>query len=171
MFVGRLVPQKDPPLIVAIARRLAAAGLPVTIVGGGEKEAEVRRALEAEAENGRIEMTGEVDRMRALAELARASILVLPSLWEGLPVVLLEALALGVPAVVAAVGGVGEIVDENVGGIVVADRNPQSFVDAVEKLLGDSALCQRLSKAGRARVAERFTLERCLEQYQALYAR
>lgn len=171
VFVGRLVPQKDPSLIVAIARRLAAGGVFITIVGGGDKEAAVRRDLAAEVASGQVEMTGAVDRTRALTELARASILVLPSRWEGLPVVLLEALALGVPAVAAAVGGVDEIVDHNVGGVLVADRSPRSFVAAVDNLLADSALRLRLSDAGRARVAERFTLARCLGQYQALYAR
>jgi len=171
VFIGRLVPQKDPALIAAIAERLAGSGVGVTIVGGGEKEPDVRRQLAGEIDRGRVEMTGAVDRKRALAELTRASVLVLPSRWEGLPVVLLEALALGVPAVAASVGGVPEIVEPGVGGMLVADRSPQSFVDAVEKLLDDPALRRRLGDSGRDRVAERFTLERCLDRYRALYLR
>jgi glycosyltransferase involved in cell wall biosynthesis len=171
VFVGRLVPQKDPLLIAAIAARLAGTGVAVTIVGGGEKEGEVKSLLAREMADGRVEVTGAVDRRRALAELAAASVLVLPSQWEGLPITLLEALALGVPVVAAAVGGVPEIVDEGVGGILIGGRDPQSYSDAVGKLLGDRALRRRLGDAGRERIAERFTLARCLEQYRALYSR
>lgn len=169
-FVGRLVAQKDPGLIAAIAGRLAAQGVATTIVGGGPGEARVRRALRRELATGRVEMTGAVDRLRALHELARASLLVLPSRWEGLPVVVLEALALGVPVVAAAVGGVPEIIADGRTGELVAGREPARFAAAAVGLLADRERSRRLGEAGQALVTERFQLSACLAGYLGLYA-
>lgn len=168
-FVGRLVPQKDPRLIAAISQRLAADGIAVAIVGGGSGEAEVRRLLCSELAAGKVEMTGELDRERALTELAGCSVLVLPSRWEGLPVVLLEALGIGVPAVAAAVGGVPEALAGGQAGLLIAERDPQLFAAAARRLLYESDLRQRLASAGRALVAERFSLIGCLGRYFGLY--
>jgi glycosyltransferase involved in cell wall biosynthesis len=168
-FVGRLVEQKDPRLICSIATRLAAAGVPVTIVGGGERELQVRRLLAGEIERGEVEMTGVVDREEALAQLARAAVLILPSRWEGLPVVVLEALAMGVPVVAAAVGGVPEALAQGAAGVLMKDRDPSSFARAARDLLGDGARRQRLRAAGAALVDERFRLTSCLERYSQLY--
>ncbi len=162
--------QKDPALIAAVAARLAAARIPVTIVGGGEREPEVRRRLAGEIGAGQVEMTGEVGREDALAALARASVLVLPSRWEGLPVVVLEALAIGVPVVAASVGGVPEALAHGAAGVLVADREPQRFEQAVRALLSDDDRRRRLRQAGRALVEERFRLAACLERYSSLYA-
>jgi glycosyltransferase involved in cell wall biosynthesis len=169
VFVGRLVPQKDPPLIAEIAARLAAAGTAVAIVGGGPGEPEVRRRLRRELASGTVRMTGSADHARALDELARASVLVLPSRWEGLPVVLLEALALGVPAVAAAVGGVPEIVRDGATGVLVEGRDPAAFAAAATRLLSDREACRRLAAAGRALVNERFRLADCVARYLSLY--
>lgn len=170
VFVGRLVPQKDPRLISAIAQRLAGDGVPVAIVGGGAGESEVRRTLHREIAAGKVEMTGEVGRERALAELAGSSVLVLPSRWEGLPVVLLEALAIGVPIVAASVGGVPEALDGGRAGLLVAGRDPGRFVAASRRLLYEGDLRDRLVAAGRSLVAEQFDLAACLERYFRLYA-
>lgn len=168
-FIGRLVPQKDPSLVSAIAQRLAADGIAVTIVGGGADESDVRRALQSEIAAGSVLMTGEVGRERALAELASSAVLVLPSRWEGLPVVLLEALAIGVPCVAASVGGVPEALAGGQAGLLIAQRDPESFAAAARRLLYEGDLHQRIAQAGRTLVAERFSLAECLERYLSLY--
>ncbi|MCZ6727471.1 MAG: glycosyltransferase family 4 protein [Acidobacteria bacterium] len=168
VFVGRLVPQKAPELIAAIASELVAAGLEVTIVGGGDKEAVVHDLLRSELDDGLLTLTGSVDRARALAELAHSSVLVLPSRWEGLPVVLLEALALGVPVVAASVGGVPEIVTSSAIGALVEERDPASFVRAVHRVLaGSEGNGGRRSE--RQRALKAFSLERCTRRYRELY--
>lgn len=169
VFVGRLVPQKDAQLIVAITRLLVADGITVAIVGGGAKEGEVRRRLCSEIAAGMVEMTGEVDRERALAELASSSVLLLPSRWEGLPVVLLEALAIGVPSVAASVGGVPEALAGGQAGLLIAERDPERFAAAARRLLYEGNLHERLVAAGRSLVVERFSLAGCLERYFRLY--
>jgi len=169
-FVGRLVPQKDPGLVAAIAARLAADGVAVTIVGGGVGEADVRRTLRSEMAAGKVEMSGEVGRERALAELASSSVLVLPSRWEGLPVVLLEALAIGVPCVASSVGGVPEALAGGQAGLLINERDPEHFAAAARRLLFEGDLRERIVTAGKALAAERFGLEGCLERYFSLYS-
>lgn len=168
-FVGRLVPQKDPGLVGAVAERLAADGITVAIVGGGAGEGEVRRLLRSRIAAGQVVMTGEVGRDRALAELAVSAVLVLPSRWEGLPVVLLEALAIGVPVVAAAVGGVPEALAGGRAGLLIAERDPESFAAAARRLLFEGDLRTRLVDAGRAVVDERFSLAACIDRYLDLY--
>ena len=168
-FVGRLVAQKDPQLVTEISRRLAADGIAVAIIGGGSAEGQVRRSLGSEIAAGKVVMTGEVDRERALAELASSSVLVLPSRWEGLPVVLLEALAIGVPVVAAAVGGVPEALAGGQAGLLINERDPERFVAATRRVLYEGDLQARLIEAVHSLVAEHFTLTGCLERYFKLY--
>lgn len=168
-FIGRLVHQKHPRRIAAIARRLAASGIPSTIVGGGRYEGEVRRRLRSDIAAGRVELLGSVDHRGALTELARASVLVLPSRWEGLPVVALEALALGVAVVAAPVGGIPEVIVDGETGVLVRERSAAAFAEAARRLIVDPERRRRFREAGRRRVEERFTLERFLAGNLGLY--
>lgn len=170
VFVGRLVAQKAPELIAAIAAELAASEIDSTLVGGGDAEPTVRRRLQQEIAAGRVTMTGAVGHQAALAALAQAAVLVLPSRWEGLPVVVLEALAMGVPVVAAAVGGIPEIISDGEIGILIESRRARDYADAVRGLLADRGQQKRLSDNGRLRVRERFTLADCLGRYAALYS-
>ncbi len=96
-------------------------------------------------------------------------IFVLPSLWEGLPFVLVEAAALGKPIVAAAVDGVPEVIEEKRTGLLVPPKIPQLLADAVVRLLEDRELAGRLGERARATVPLRFPLRRMVEQTENLY--
>lgn len=96
-------------------------------------------------------------------------IFVLPSLWEGLPFVLVEAAALGKPIVAAAVDGVPEVIEEKRTGLLVPPKIPQLLADAVIRLLEDRELAGRLGERARATVPLRFPLRRMVEQTENLY--
>jgi len=114
-------------------------------------------------------------RADAAAIVRELDVLVLPSLVEGLPLVVLEAMALGRPVVATAVGGTPEAVDDGRTGLLVPPRDVGALADAVATLIDDPDLRGRLGRAGRARVAERFDAERAdrrvLEVYEAAVAR
>lgn len=107
-----------------------------------------------------------------LARLYRASrVLLVPSAYEGLPMVILEALQQGVPCVATRVSGHPEVIRQGENGILVSVDRPHEMADAALQILEDPALARRMGEAGRTVVAERFTLERQTEEYLGLYRR
>ena len=101
--------------------------------------------------------------------LARASIFVLPSHAEALPVSLLEAMAAGCAVVASRVGGIPDLVEDGVNGLLVPARDPSALAAALRRLLDDPDLAARLGRAARATVAERYTLELALERLEQVY--
>ncbi len=90
--------------------------------------------------------------------LPQLAVSVLPSLTEGLPNALLEAMAAGVPVVATAVGGTPEVIEGGVNGLLVPRRDPQRLADAIGRLLDDRALAGRMASAGNETVDARFSL-------------
>ncbi|MEW5901074.1 MAG: glycosyltransferase [Acidobacteriota bacterium] len=109
------------------------------------------------------------ERKDAATILAGLDIFVLPSLWEGLPFVLVEAASLGKPIIAAAVDGVPEIVTDAATGILVPPKTPSALADAILGLLGDRERASCLGERARALIPPRFPLRRMIEQTEALY--
>jgi len=101
--------------------------------------------------------------------LARAAVFVLPSHAEALPVSLLEAMAAGCPVVASRVGGIPDLVQDGVNGLLVPPRDPEALAHALRTVLDDADLAARLGREARATVAERYTLERALERLEQVY--
>jgi glycosyltransferase involved in cell wall biosynthesis len=135
-------------------------------VGDGT-EAESLAARRAPSLVDRLEFLGHVDPIEPL--VAALDVLVLPSLSEALGLVLLEAGALGVPVVATAVGGIPEVVEDGVTGILVPPGQPTALADAVNQLLGDPVRARAMGEAGRARVERKFALERTVAGHVAVY--
>nr|WP_316643916.1 glycosyltransferase family 4 protein [uncultured Roseateles sp.] len=109
---------------------------------------------------------GEDDKRK---ELLRAEIFVLPSYKEGLPMAMLEAMAMAVPVVVTPVGGIPEAVQHEQQGLLVDPGQPQALADAIERLLASPVLRERLATSARERVRERFGVELVLQRLSAVY--
>jgi glycosyltransferase involved in cell wall biosynthesis len=102
--------------------------------------------------------------------LAASNLFVLPTLVDALPTVLFEAMAAGLPIVVSNVGGVPEIVEDEVNGLLVPPADPVSLAKSCIRLLLDKDLCNRLSSAARATVASRFDVRQQASVLMALYS-
>jgi glycosyltransferase involved in cell wall biosynthesis len=128
-----------------------------------------RRELEAEAERlgvaDRVVLAGY--RPSVAAELAEVDALVLPSRIEGLPVVVLEAMAHAKPVVATPVGGTPELVEDGVTGVLVDDVD--GLAEALRRLAADPDEARRLGEAGRRRVEERFSEEAMTRRVLELY--
>lgn len=167
--VGRLEPQKDYPTYLAAAARIAAAADDVDflVVGDGA----LRPALEAEAARlglgSRVRFTGVRHDVPAL--LGGVDVLVLASLFEGLPNVVIEAMAAGAVAVATDVGGARELVVDGETGIVVPVGRPDAIAEAVAGLLADPARSRAMAVAARRRIEERFTVEAMVRRTTAVY--
>jgi glycosyltransferase involved in cell wall biosynthesis len=101
--------------------------------------------------------------------LAEVTVSVLPSLSEGLPNVLLESMAAGVPVVATRVGGNAEIVDDGRTGLLVPARDPAALADAICKILERPGMAANFGQAGQRRVTEHFSLERMVGETERLY--
>jgi len=130
-----------------------------------------RPALEAECQarglTARVQFLGARKDIPEL--LAACDIFVLPSLYEGLSLAVLEAMAMRCPVVATAVGGAGETIEDGVQGLLVPPADVAALERALERLLKDAALRQSLGEAGRGRVEAEFTLEGMMEKTEALY--
>ena len=147
----------------------AMPGVQALLVGDGPLYAETKRMCEAMGLADAVTFTGiraEVPEILALLDL-----FVLPSLWEGLPIALLEAMAAGKAVVATRVGGVPEVVVNGVTGLLVPPRDPGALADAVVRLLRDPELRRRMGEGGQERVRERFSVERMVRQTEDLYER
>lgn len=103
------------------------------------------------------------------AYITAMDIFVLPSLLEGFPIVILEALKMGKPVVATAVGGIPEIIENNVTGLLVPPRDPTALAHKILYLLENPKIGRELGQAGQARVLERFSAQRMVTQLQSLY--
>ena len=101
--------------------------------------------------------------------LAVADLFVLPSLFEGLPLAVLEAMAAAKPVVASRIGGTDEAVVESVTGLLVPPSDPGALAGAIRTVLADPQLALRLGAAGRARVIETFSAERMVQAVEASY--
>ena len=113
----------------------------------------------------RVEFMGATDKPEQAYN--RASVVVQPSLSEGFPYSVIEAMACGKPVVATDVGGVKEALGD--AGIVVPPRSPKELADAILRILEDGELRRRLGERGRERVLKLFTYRRFLEEYRRLY--
>jgi glycosyltransferase involved in cell wall biosynthesis len=149
--VGRLCGEKGQLVLVEALGQLAREGIPfeMVFVGDGEARADVQSAIRFHGIEKQCTITGWATSAQVREYLLGARALVLPSLAEGLPVVLMEALALGRPVVSTFVAGIPELVESGVNGWLVPSGSPSALVDALRSVLEAAPdQLQRLGQAG-----------------------
>jgi colanic acid/amylovoran biosynthesis glycosyltransferase len=171
--VGRLSGQKGYPLLIEAAARLAAAGedFELTLVGDGELRSDLEALIDRHALRERVTITGLADGERVRAELRAARVFVLPSFAEGLPVVIMEALALGRPVLSTTVAGIPELVSPECGWLVPAG-SVDALVQAMQSALATPlAELERMGEVGRARVRKHHDARIEAAKLRALFER
>ena len=149
LFVGRLVSEKGPDLLLDAVRLLGAGVASVRIVGSGPLRAHLQHR--AQALTG-VTVVGPLGQDDLPTEYAAADVFCLPSAAEGLPVVLMEAMATGLPVVTTRITGIPELVVDRHTGLLVTAGRADLVADALRQLAADSELRRRLGLAGRERV-------------------
>lgn len=167
--VGILEERKGYRFLLEAAARLKAKGLLLgyRIAGAGSLRQPLERQAARLGLNDDVEFLGFVD--DAAAFLAGIDVFVMPSLFEGLGVAALEAMAASKPVIASRVGGLAESVVDEVTGLLVAPGDDAQLAEAIEKMHRDPALAIALGQRGRERVQEHFSLEQMASQNEAYY--
>jgi glycosyltransferase involved in cell wall biosynthesis len=170
LFLGRLVRQKDPELMVQVVDALRASDerFRVHVVGYGEMESEVREAVEARGLERLVLFHGATPCPGRW--YAACDVLLLTSVYEGIPYVLYEALAMGVPAVAGALPGIAELMDERCGRLIEPRDDVDAYAGALLELGRALHLRRSLGAEGRRRMLDRFPLARMGSEHDHLYA-
>jgi glycosyltransferase involved in cell wall biosynthesis len=172
LAVGRLVAVKGHAVLLdAIGELRDRNGLPVAlhIVGDGPKRAALEERARAIGLTDLVTFHGRVGQDAIKRHYAAADAFCLPSFGEGVPVVLMEAMAMEVPVVASGVMGIPELVEDGKSGLLVPPGRPRALADALARLADSPELRLELGRAGRARIEAAFSLQRSLDALRAIY--
>ncbi|HUC00754.1 MAG TPA: glycosyltransferase [Solirubrobacterales bacterium] len=172
LYVGRLVPFKGQAILLEATAALRRRGIDarLTMIGEGPaREGAERRAAEFGL-NGEVRFAGAVGQDEIRSHYAAADVFCLPSFAEGVPVVLMEAMAMAVPVVTSRIMGISELVDDGAQGLLVRPGRADELAAALERLARDPELRERLGRGGRAKVSAEFDVRESGRQLAAIFA-
>jgi glycosyltransferase involved in cell wall biosynthesis len=168
-WIGRLEPQKDPLAAIETFEEVVKLDSDCRLVmaGEGPLRERIETRIAALGLGDRIMLLGRVSEIPSL--LARSSALLLTSRWEGMPNVVLEAMAAGRPVVTRSAHGIGDLVEDGHTGVVVVDGHPSILAGALSTLLADGDGAETMGQRGRRKVVEEFSLETMVSRYEAVW--
>lgn len=158
LFVGRLAAMKGVPVLLqafaqAHARHKDAR---LTLIGDGPERGTLEELAARLGIADNVNFVGFKNQAEVASALSQADIFALPSFAEGLPVVLMEAMAAGLPVVTTRIAGVAELVEDGVSGRLVHASDADSFADALDALMASPAAARRMGETGRKKVHAEF---------------
>ena len=176
LFVGRLIDWKGVNTLVSSMKKVktATGSTRLVIIGDGpERERLKTLAKELELEDV-ITFTGRLSATELMDYYSRAAVFVLPSVTvnnqtEGLGVVLLEAMASGIPVIGSNTGGIPDIIEDKVNGLLVPPGDPDALAEAIIRILEDRDLADRFREAGLETVKGRFSWDKISDQFIEVY--
>jgi glycosyltransferase involved in cell wall biosynthesis len=175
--VGRLSPEKGFDILVEALSILKREGTPqrLVLVGDGPLRGALEYAAEASQVTDLVEFAGELTAEEVRARLASADLFCLPSFSEGLPISIMEAMAVGVPVVTTWIAGIPELAESGVTALTVPPARADLLADALRRLASDRQLRLRLTEAARRRIEQQHDQARCgaavAERFAAAVAR
>ncbi|HEX3595282.1 MAG TPA: glycosyltransferase [Polyangiaceae bacterium] len=165
--VGRLSPEKAQGLLVDAMAAQLGDRRQLVLVGDGPERAALTARIAATGKARHIHMTGARSDVQNM--LAAFDAFALTSRTEGLPLVLLEAMAMGLPVVSTAVGGIPDLVEHRVTGFLLPSGDVARLSRQLAMLANDYTLSRQVGEAGRRQVLARYSLDRMANEYEALY--
>ena len=177
LFVGRHIERKGICYLIEAAKYLPRDKFEIRIVGVGDLTEQLKAQAAAVKEGAEIIFTGKLSPEDLANEYRTANVFTLPAIvdhkgdTEGLGVVLIEAMELGLPIVASNVGGIPDVVVDGESGILVPEKDPVALADAFKRLEVDPTLIQKLLAGARKRIDECFTWNGIIERQMEVYKR
>lgn len=168
VFAGRFVETKNPEILVRALSRLPALPWTCAMLGDGPLLESVRETVAGSGVASRFSLPGWVTPKQVLSQFARSDVLVLPSRSEGLSVVGVQALGMGLALVLSDVGGNLELVCDGENGFLFPVGDLDALTDRLKKLLESPSVLQSAQESSRA-LAKKFDLATIIDQYEALF--
>lgn len=164
--------KRHQDLVEAVAA-LWARGVkaPCRLVGDGATRPGIEALVRDRELTEAVTFLGTIEPPRIEAVLQAADVFVLPSLWEGMPVGIMEAMAMALPVVGTDVPGIRELVEDGTTGFLVPPAAPSALAARLHQLLTDEPLRRRMGEEGRRRIVTEFGLDRMVKKYETEYAR
>ena len=175
LFVGRHIERKGICYLIEAAKYLPRDKFEIRIVGVGDLIEKLKELAAHNAGNAEIVFTGKLSPEDLAKEYRTANVFTLPAIidskgdTEGLGVVLIEAMELGLPIVASNVGGIPDVVVDGESGILVPEKDPQALANAFKRLESEPGLVKQLLEGSRKRIRECFTWDGIIERQIAEY--
>lgn len=164
-FAGRISPEKGVQILMDVARRLP--DIPFRAAGGSDSMSEL---LKQAPENFKFE--GHLSKESLDDFYAGCRMIILPSTWfEGLPFVLIETMLRGIPVICSRIGGLPEIVEDWVTGLLFDPGNSNDLADKIRYLWGNPDICLKMGQAGREKALREYTPDRYYGKLMAAYGK
>jgi glycosyltransferase involved in cell wall biosynthesis len=170
-YFARKIPQKNPLILLDVLVAMRPSRPTVYFIGDGELEETVRQRAQDLGLSSQIVFCASLPHELAMTQLIRARVMILPSLWEGLPMSVIEAMHRGMPVVASNVTGTNELVVDGETGFLVGVHNVAEYADRCQRLLGDESLRHQMGMAALKRAREHFSVDKQIESYLTLYSR
>lgn len=154
LFIGRLTAVKGVPILIEAFTRVLDEhpNANLTLIGDGPERPSIEALISKRTLHKNISLTGYLNQKEVAQKLSQSNILVLPSFAEGVPVVLMEAMACGLPVITTRIAGIPELVEDGKSGILLPPGDTDSLTKQIIKLLKDPALCKKMGAAGCAKI-------------------
>lgn len=170
LFVGRLVYEKGPQLLIKAAQLLKSDGVKFAIVGDGAMKPYLEDLSRRLGVDGKVRFYGHVSDEELSRLYQQAYLSVFPSLYEPFGIVALEAMGTGVPVIASNTGGLDEIVQDGVNGLKFQNGSAESLAQAIDRLINDVDLRNRIVKSARSSL-KRFSWEKAVNATVEVYSR
>jgi glycosyltransferase involved in cell wall biosynthesis len=177
LFVAQLTEKKGTPFLVKACKILKDNCLDFrcTIVGDGPQKPLIKELIKSNKLEDNVQLAGRVFQEELKSYLADADIFVLPCIqkddgeMDGIPVVLMEAMAMQLPVVSTPISGIPELINDGQNGLLVEQKNPQALAEALQQLCLDTKLRKKLGQKGREKVIKDFNINKTARKLKTLF--
>ena len=157
-FVGRLATVKGIPVLFDALTKVTSE-CNVTLIGDGPERAELEAKAQALGLQDMVTFAGYKSQSEVAETLQKTDLFILPSFAEGVPVVLMEAMAARVPVIATQIAGIPELVENDISGLLVPAGDADALANAISELIGDKKRRAEMGQAGREKVITEFNIE------------